>query len=82
MSACFYCHCQDLAAQVSAETDPVTLLPKVVSLLYMQVHCLNSWLGYQLLLFMQFLNLGFVFCRFTIKLYKPLEGPFLSLFLD
>lgn len=30
-------HCQDLSAQVSAETDPITLLPKVVSLLYIQV---------------------------------------------
>ncbi|KAJ9188941.1 hypothetical protein P3X46_000290 [Hevea brasiliensis] len=28
---------KDLSAQVSAETDPVTLLPKVVSLLYIQV---------------------------------------------
>ncbi|KAI3450468.1 hypothetical protein Pfo_007133 [Paulownia fortunei] len=29
---------KDLTAQVSAETDPVSLLPKVVSLLYVQVH--------------------------------------------
>ncbi|CAK7331660.1 unnamed protein product [Dovyalis caffra] len=29
---------KDLTAQVSAETDPVALLPKVVSLLYIQVH--------------------------------------------
>ncbi|KAK8641556.1 hypothetical protein V6N13_010953 [Hibiscus sabdariffa] len=28
----------DLTSQVSAETDPVSLLPKVVSLLYIQVH--------------------------------------------
>ncbi len=31
------CHVQDLTAQVSAETDPVALLAKVVSLLYIQV---------------------------------------------
>ncbi|KAF9665477.1 hypothetical protein SADUNF_Sadunf16G0126800 [Salix dunnii] len=29
---------KDLISQVSAETDPVALLPKVVSLLYIQVH--------------------------------------------
>ncbi|XVF20139.1 hypothetical protein REPUB_Repub11eG0172800 [Reevesia pubescens] len=29
---------KDLMSQVSAETDPVSLLPKVVSLLYIQVH--------------------------------------------
>ncbi|CAN1283107.1 E3 UFM1-protein ligase 1 homolog [Linum perenne] len=29
---------KDLTAQVSAETDPVALLPKVVSLLYIQIH--------------------------------------------
>ncbi|PPS07665.1 hypothetical protein GOBAR_AA12983 [Gossypium barbadense] len=29
---------KDLTSQVSAETDPVSLLPKVVSLLYIQVH--------------------------------------------
>ncbi|KAJ4833996.1 hypothetical protein Tsubulata_016528 [Turnera subulata] len=29
---------KDLTAQVSAETDPVALLPKVVSLLYIQLH--------------------------------------------
>ncbi|XP_051134469.1 E3 UFM1-protein ligase 1 homolog [Andrographis paniculata] len=29
---------KDLTSQVSAETDPVALLPKVVSLLYVQVH--------------------------------------------
>ncbi|XP_050211386.1 E3 UFM1-protein ligase 1 homolog [Mercurialis annua] len=29
---------KDLTAQVAAETDPVALLPKVVSLLYIQVH--------------------------------------------
>ncbi|KDP44170.1 hypothetical protein JCGZ_05637 [Jatropha curcas] len=29
---------KDLLAQVSSETDPVTLLPKVVSLLYLQIH--------------------------------------------
>ncbi|OAY51745.1 E3 UFM1-protein ligase 1 homolog isoform X2 [Manihot esculenta] len=29
---------KDLSAQVSAETDPITLLPKVVSLLYIQIH--------------------------------------------
>ncbi|KAK9280318.1 hypothetical protein L1049_014006 [Liquidambar formosana] len=29
---------KDLTSQVSAETDPVPLLPKVVSLLYVQVH--------------------------------------------
>ncbi|KAL6967433.1 hypothetical protein U1Q18_033242 [Sarracenia purpurea var. burkii] len=29
---------KDLVSQVSAETDPVSLLPKVVSLLYIQVH--------------------------------------------
>ncbi|XP_065866295.1 E3 UFM1-protein ligase 1 homolog [Euphorbia lathyris] len=29
---------KDLTAQVSTETDPVTLLPKAVSLLYIQVH--------------------------------------------
>ncbi|KAL0460276.1 UNVERIFIED_CONTAM: E3 UFM1-protein ligase 1 [Sesamum latifolium] len=29
---------KDLTSQVSAETDPVSLLPKVVSLLYVQVH--------------------------------------------
>ncbi|XVF05585.1 hypothetical protein REPUB_Repub05bG0185300 [Reevesia pubescens] len=29
---------KDLASQVSADTDPVSLLPKVVSLLYIQVH--------------------------------------------
>ncbi|KAF9591820.1 hypothetical protein IFM89_008470 [Coptis chinensis] len=29
---------KDLTSQVSAETDPVALLPKVVSLLYLQVH--------------------------------------------
>lgn len=29
---------KDLTSQVSAETDPVTLLPKVVSLLYIQIH--------------------------------------------
>ncbi|XP_021278593.1 E3 UFM1-protein ligase 1 homolog [Herrania umbratica] len=29
---------KELTSQVSAETDPVSLLPKVVSLLYMQVH--------------------------------------------
>uniref|UniRef100_A0A7C9DWZ8 E3 UFM1-protein ligase 1 homolog n=1 Tax=Opuntia streptacantha TaxID=393608 RepID=A0A7C9DWZ8_OPUST len=29
---------KDLASQVSAETDPVSLLPKVVSLLYLKVH--------------------------------------------
>lgn len=28
---------QDLTSQVSDETDPVSLLPKVVSLLYVQV---------------------------------------------
>jgi hypothetical protein len=32
-----YAHVQDLTSQVSAETDPVSLLPKVVSLLYIQV---------------------------------------------
>nr|XP_023914227.1 E3 UFM1-protein ligase 1 homolog [Quercus suber] len=32
------CHVQDLTSQVSAETDPVSLLAKVVSLLYIQVH--------------------------------------------
>ena len=31
------CFSQDLTSQVSAETDPVSLLPKVVSLLYIQV---------------------------------------------
>ena len=31
------CHVQDLTSQVSAETDPVSLLAKVVSLLYIQV---------------------------------------------
>ncbi|PPD88494.1 hypothetical protein GOBAR_AA38740 [Gossypium barbadense] len=31
-------HTRDLTSQVSAETDPVSLLPKVVSLLYIQVH--------------------------------------------
>ncbi|KAL5986091.1 hypothetical protein ACLOJK_028081 [Asimina triloba] len=30
--------CQDLTSQVSSETDPVALLPKVVSLLYLQVY--------------------------------------------
>ncbi|KAL7115621.1 hypothetical protein ACP275_04G193700 [Erythranthe tilingii] len=29
---------KDLTSQVSAETDPVALLPKVVSLLYVQIH--------------------------------------------
>ncbi|XP_011089402.1 E3 UFM1-protein ligase 1 homolog [Sesamum indicum] len=29
---------KDLTSQISAETDPVSLLPKVVSLLYVQVH--------------------------------------------
>ncbi|GKV01065.1 hypothetical protein SLEP1_g13658 [Rubroshorea leprosula] len=29
---------KDLISQVSAETDPISLLPKVVSLLYIQVH--------------------------------------------
>ncbi|KAM7278569.1 hypothetical protein ACFE04_005703 [Oxalis oulophora] len=29
---------KDLTSQVSAETDPIALLPKVVSLLYVQVH--------------------------------------------
>ncbi|KAG8387771.1 hypothetical protein BUALT_Bualt02G0055900 [Buddleja alternifolia] len=29
---------KDLTSQVSAETDPVSLLPKVVSLLYVQIH--------------------------------------------
>ncbi|KZV38672.1 hypothetical protein F511_33617 [Dorcoceras hygrometricum] len=29
---------KDLTSQVSAETDPVSLLPKVVSLIYIQVH--------------------------------------------
>ena len=33
----YYCYYQDLTSQVSAETDPVSLLPKVVSLLYIQV---------------------------------------------
>lgn len=29
---------KDLTSQISAETDPVALLPKIVSLLYLQVH--------------------------------------------
>ncbi|KAG2673615.1 hypothetical protein I3760_13G100100 [Carya illinoinensis] len=29
---------KDLTSQVSAETDPVSLLPKVISLLYLQIH--------------------------------------------
>ncbi|XP_040992719.1 E3 UFM1-protein ligase 1 homolog isoform X2 [Juglans microcarpa x Juglans regia] len=29
---------KDLTSQVSAETDPVSLLPKVISLLYIQIH--------------------------------------------
>ena len=29
--------CKDLMSQVSSETDPVALLPKVISLLYVQV---------------------------------------------
>ncbi|MBA0807311.1 hypothetical protein Gohar_023123 [Gossypium harknessii] len=33
-----FCGLWDLTSQVSAETDPVSLLPKVVSLLYIQVH--------------------------------------------
>lgn len=33
----YHCHVQDLTSQVSAETDPVSLLAKVVSLLYIQV---------------------------------------------
>lgn len=33
----FIFHSQDLTSQVSAETDPVSLLAKVVSLLYVQV---------------------------------------------
>ena len=33
----YHCHYQDLTSQVSAESDPVSLLPKVVSLLYVQV---------------------------------------------
>ncbi|KAK1412795.1 hypothetical protein QVD17_34308 [Tagetes erecta] len=31
-------HQKDLSAQVSAETDPVNILPKVVSLLYIQFY--------------------------------------------
>lgn len=33
----YHCYHQELTSQVSAETDPVSLLPKVVSLLYIQV---------------------------------------------
>ncbi|GMP81391.1 hypothetical protein CsSME_00036121 [Camellia sinensis var. sinensis] len=31
-------YCKDLTSQVSAKTDPVSLLAKVVSVLYIQVH--------------------------------------------
>lgn len=34
---CSLCHFQDLVSQVSAEMDPVSLLAKVVSLIYVQV---------------------------------------------
>lgn len=33
----YHCYVQDLTSQVSAEMDPVSLLPKVISLLYIQV---------------------------------------------
>ncbi|PIN23947.1 hypothetical protein CDL12_03327 [Handroanthus impetiginosus] len=33
-----YSYRKDLTSQVSADTDPVSLLPKVVSLLYVQIH--------------------------------------------
>lgn len=35
--ALYHYYVQDLTSQVSAETDPVSLLPKVISLLYLQV---------------------------------------------
>lgn len=73
------CHVQDLTSQVSAETDPVSLLPKVVSLLYIQVSLFRllcfCWLSFVI-------NMNCLVNRFTIKLFKPLEGPFLLLFLD
>lgn len=49
LDVCFDCYCQDLTSQVSAETDPVALLPKVVSLLYIQVLSLDSMQVQQLL---------------------------------
>jgi hypothetical protein len=74
-----YAHVQDLTSQVSAETDPVSLLPKVVSLLYIQVSLFRllcfCWLFFVI-------NMNCLVNRFTIKLFKPLEGPFLLLFLD
>lgn len=63
---------QDLMSQVSAETDPVSLLPKVVSLLYIQVSVSESLceLSWQVLISSNFER------GFLLQFYnKALQAP-------